>query len=171
MQMVSGFHSVTVQGCCILVSGHDIASVSERVHTRYFTTEPSSACRKSILSVRSCPKNVLIPSGDSGTSLCYNISGPDTGIGVCCQNIQQHQGSFERRVSYADKNVNIFLRNSSWRFYRSSPGQRVYLSVPHSKVGQAHLITQWRRNCGGGGWGGIYPVNITRSQINCSLIV
>lgn len=170
MQIVSGFRSVTVQGCCILVSGHDIACVSERVHTHYFATEPSSKCRKGLV-LEVVPKIFLIPSGDRGTSLCYNISGPDTGIRVRCQNIQQHQGSFERRVSYADKTMNIFLRNSSWRSYRSSLGQRVYLSVPHSKVGQAHLITQWRRNCGGGGWGGIYPVNIARSQINCSLIV
>lgn len=44
----------------------------------------------------------------------YIISGPETGMRVQCQNIKQHQGSHERRASYADKTENICLRNSTW---------------------------------------------------------
>lgn len=53
----------------------------------------------------------LIPSGD--TRLWYSVSGPETGIMAQSQNIQQHQGSHERSLSYADKNENIFLGDST----------------------------------------------------------
>lgn len=99
---------------------------------------------------RSSKNPISFLSGDGEAWLWYIISGSETGMRVHCQNTQQHQGSHERRASYADKTENIFLRNPTWWFYCSSPELNVYLSVPHSKLGQAHLITQWRRNCGAG---------------------
>lgn len=51
----------------------------------------------------------------------------------------------------------------------ASLGQNVYLSVPHSKLSQAHLITLQRRNFGGGGQGGTQSVHTARSQIKLEL--
>lgn len=141
MHMISSFHIVTVCGgaagygmCVCTREGcthtYFVKGRLFRANTTFtlpFVWEKYHMCLK-------LSKNpISFLSGDGETWLCFIISGPEMGIRVRCQSIQQYQGSHERIVSFADKTENIFLRNSMWRFYHSSPGQNVYLSVSHSK--------------------------------------
>lgn len=73
-------------------------------------------------------------------------------------------------MHHGDKNETIFSEETYCGISAvASLGQNVYLSTSHSKLSQAHLITQRRKNFSGGGWGGTQHMNTARLEIKLEL--